>query len=190
MKRFIIVLAVFVVSINTWCQKKPDIITISDIFKIITHHYIKYASETDDSKKVEKYYTSVLSSYRYHHGLIGDGFGGPCAIIDGFYKNGVNDKKNYRFIPSNRRTASVIYLSACENESTGDCGYLYVRLTIYSKYALDNIRRQMSKAGFKKFEYDNPETAPDSELYYSGNKSITISKESRDVWKIECNIAE
>ena len=166
MTRITLTLALSFMSVAAFAQKAIDVIPVSDIFDIATHRFITIANEEDDVAEVTKYYTDICTSYGYTHELTGEGFGGPCTIIDGFHKGGYNDKENYLFIPTDRAGASTIFISACNDDIDKDYGYLYVRLTIFSEGVLNDIYDQMQLAGFNQFVIDNPDEVENCQLFY------------------------
>ena len=176
MKRFFYFLA-FILLSSQLCgaQSKPAVVSVSDIINIVTYRFITEKNEAEDAQAVIDNYTKILKRYGYTNGLIGDGFGGPCSIIDGFYKGGYGSRKTFKFVPTNRKTASMIYMSAC-NDGEGDYGYLYFTLHVYSKSLARAVTKDIINSGFKKFEFDNPAEAQGT-LYYNGNKQVLAGRE-------------
>lgn len=168
-----IILISIVGTIACYAQKAHDAASVNDIFRVITYRYITLKNEANDTKALQKFYTKVFKAYGYIHGLPGDGYGGPCAIIDGFYKGGhISKKKFNQFVPTRKKAASVLYMSACNDGDDGDYGYLEVTLTVYDKGTAQAVLADIKSSGFTLFEYDNPDEAGDSNLYYNGDKQV------------------
>ena len=85
MKKLSIVLLLLAATLLSASAQKV-VPTTNEIFKVITYRYITLKNETRDAEAVEKYYTTVFKKQGYIHELPGEGYGGPCSIIDGFYK--------------------------------------------------------------------------------------------------------
>lgn len=154
-------------------QKTTTFPTTNEMFKVITYRYITLKNETRDAKAAEKYYTQVFKKIGYIHELPGDGYGGPCSIIDGFYKGGyINKKKANMFVPTKKKTASVIFLSACNDGEDSDYGYLNITLTVYDKSLANKILANIKNSGFKKVQNDNNDKAVSIVNYSNGNKLV------------------
>lgn len=166
--------------------------SVNDIFRVITYRYITFKNEAKDAKALERFYTRIFKAYGYKHVLPGDGYGGPCSIIDGFHKGGyVNKKKNNVFIPTRKNTASVIFMSACNDGEDGDYGYLQVTLTVFNKGLADCVIADVEGSGFNLFEYDNPEEAGDALLYYNGDKQVIFDyNEEEKAYNFQFSIAQ
>lgn len=193
MKKLSIVLLLLTATLfSAQAQKGNAVPTTNEIFKVITYRYITLKNEARDAKAVEKYYTPIFKKYGYIHELPGDGYGGPCSIIDGFYKGGyINKKKFNMFVPTKKKTASVIFMSACNDGEDGDYGYLQVTLTVYDKALAKKVLANINVSGFKKFEYDNPDEAAGVELYYNGNKQVRYDyNEEEKAYNFYYSIAE
>ncbi len=171
MKKLSIVLLLLTATIFSANAQKATVPTTNEIFKVITYRYITLKNEARDAKAVEKYYTPIFKRYGYIHELPGDGYGGPCSIIDGFYKGGyINKKKFNMFVPSKKKTASVIFMSACNDGEDSDYGYLHLTLTVYDKALANKILADIKASGFKLFNtYSNG-----VKLYRNGNKQVTV----------------
>ena len=169
----IVFLLVIATLLSANAQKANTVPTTNEIFKVITYRYITLKNEASDAKAVEKYYTTIFKKYGYIHELPGDGYGGPCSIIDGFYKGGyINKKKANMFVPTKKKTASVIFMAACNDGEDGDYGFLNLTLTVYDKALANKILANIKASGFMKYEYDNPDEVAGVELYYNGNKQV------------------
>ena len=168
---------ILLLSIGTFftcaAQKASSVISVNDIFKVITYKYITLKNESKDANALIKYYTPIFKSYGYRHGLPGDGYGGPCSIIDGFHKGGYINKKKYNvFVPTNKKNASVIFMSACNDGEDGDYGYLNITLTVYDAQQAEKILANIEGAGFKAYNGGNPEGESELPLFIKGNKKI------------------
>ena len=173
-------------------QKAHDVATTSDIFRVITYKYITLKNETKDATAAERFYTKVFKAYGYKQELPGDGYGGPCSIIDGFYKGGyINKKRANVFVPTRKNVASVIFISACNDGEDGDYGYPQVTLTVYSARLAKTIMGDIIDSGFEKFEYDNPDEVAGVELYYNGNQQVRCDyNEEEKAYNFYYSIAE
>lgn len=177
MKKFSIVLLLLTATIlSANAQKRNAVPTTNEIFNVVTYRYITLKHEARDAKAVEKYYTKFFKKYGYIHELPGDGYGGPCSIIDGFYKGGYINKKKYNmFVPTKKKTASVIYMSAC-NDGEGDYGYLELTMTVYDKTLASKVLANIQAAGFKLSNtYSNG-----VKEYLNGNKQVTYGFNSEN----------
>ena len=174
MKKLSIVLFLLTATmLSASAQKATTVPTTNEIFKVITYRYITLKNEARDAGAVEKNYTAFFKKYGYTHELPGDGYGGPCSIIDGFYKGGyINKKKANMFVPTKKKTASVIFMSACNDGEDSDYGYMQVTITVYDKALASKILANVKASGFKLFKYDNPSDAAGVKLYYNGNKQV------------------
>lgn len=161
-------------STMAFAQKAVDFISVDDIFRIVTSRYITMANEEADAKAVMDLYDAIITSYGYVHELPGDGYGGPCSIIDGYYKGGENDVAQARFVPQDEM-ASVIFISACNKGDDSDYGYPEVTLTVYSERAVEAVFKQIVDAGFEQFQFDNPEEAGNAVLFYNGNRQLVVT---------------
>ncbi|MBP5687616.1 MAG: hypothetical protein J6X22_03120 [Muribaculaceae bacterium] len=167
MKKLIIVLLLLAATlISTSAQKVNTFPSTNDMFKVITYRYITLKNETKDAKAAQNFYTPIFKKYGYTHELPGDGYGGPCSIIDGFYKGGyINKKKANMFVPTKKKSASVIFMSACNDGGEGDYGYLNITLTVYDKALANKILANVKASGFK-------QSRDDKDLYCNGNKEV------------------
>ena len=170
MKKLSIVLLLLTATLLSASAQKV-VPTTNEIFKVITYRYITLKNETRDAEAVEKYYTTVFKKQGYIHELPGDGYGGPCSIIDGFYKGGyINKKKANMFVPTKKKTASMICMAACNDGGDGDYGYLDLTLTVYDKALANKILADIKASGFKLSNtYSNG-----VKLYRNGNKQVTF----------------
>ncbi len=172
MKKLSIVLLLLTATLFSVQAQKANVVpTTNEIFKVITYRYITLKNEARDAKAVEKYYTTVFKKLGYIHELPGEGYGGPCSIIDGFYKGGyINKKKANMFVPTKKKNASVIVMSACNDGEDGDYGYLQVSMTVYDKALANKILADIKASGFKlSHTYSNG-----VKLYRNGNKQVTV----------------
>ena len=169
-------------------QKGNTVPTTNDMFKVITYRYITLKNESKDAAALIKYYTPIFKKYRYVHELPGDGYGGPCSIIDGFYKGGyINKKKANVFVPTKKKTASVIFMSACNDGEDNDYGYLNITLTVYDKALANKILANIKASGFKKTENGEVEVIQ----YCNGNKQVTyIYNEYEKAYNFSYSIAK
>lgn len=188
MKKIIVVFAMAAVALGAAAQKAEDFITVDDIFRIVTSRYITFANEDRDAAYVSTTYDAIISAYGYVHELPGDGYGGPCAIIDGYYKGGRNDVEHATFVPEDEM-ASVIFITACNSGDDSDYGYPEVTLTVYSDKALGAMLGQLVDNGFEMFDYDNPEEAGSVVLFYNGDRQVGVA-ESESGYNFYFSIAQ
>ena len=188
MRKLSVVMMMVLASTGAFAQKAADFIGVDDIFRIVTSRYITMANEEADAEAVMDLYDEIITPYGYVHELPGDGYGGPCSIIDGYYKGGVNDVAQARFVPKDEM-ASVIFISACNMGDDSDYGYPEVTLTVYSERAVEAVFAQIVDAGFEQFQFDNPEEAGDAVLFYNGDRQVVVTV---DEWgyNFEFSIAE
>ena len=83
----------------------------------------------------------------FTQGLTGDGYGGPCVIIDGFYKSGYVDEERYSFEPTDVDSACLIEISACNDGDEGDYE-VYVTMELYSPSSAKNFIDDLVDLGF------------------------------------------
>ena len=60
---------------------------------------------------------NLLMPMGFVRGLTGDGYGGPCVEIDGYYRGGVADKTQLCFVPTDQRQACVIEIAICDGDN-------------------------------------------------------------------------
>ncbi len=175
MKKVVLLLVSAMVALGAAAQKAEDFISVDDIFRIVTSRYITYANEESDAAYVEATYDAIISAYGYVHELPGDGYGGPCAIIDGYYKGGRNDVAKAMFVPEDEM-ASVIFISACNMGDESDYGYPEVTVTFYDDNAVAAMMAQLVEEGFEMFDFDNPEAVGDTILLYKGDRQVRVAE--------------
>ena len=89
------------------------------------------------------------------------------------YKGGyINKKKANMFVPTKKKTASVVFMAACNDGEDSDYGYMQVTLTVYDKALAGKILANVKASGFKLFKCDNPSDAAGVKLYCNGNKQV------------------
>ena len=171
MKKIFTLIAALACFGSIWAQKAIDIMPVDEIFDVITYRYITLANEEADAKAAIDNYVKHFTAYGYTHELVGEGYGGPCSIIDSFYKDGVNDTNNYTFVPEPYSYESnVVVITACNNGGEGDFGYLSISFDIYSEDMALILTEQLTKGGFA------PEVIEDTIIMRKDNKCVTINE--------------
>ncbi|MBO4870894.1 MAG: hypothetical protein J5565_02790 [Muribaculaceae bacterium] len=102
----------------------------------------------------------------FTQGLTGEGYGGPCVIIDGFYKGGYGDSEQYCFIPTDKAHACVMEIASCNDGDEGDYE-VTVTVTLFAKKVVEQFMSQFGKLGFKLIsQSDNGEARSYSNGHY------------------------
>ena len=174
MKKISIILLLSIATFfSSYAQKAHDVVSVNDIFRAISYRYITLKNENRDATALIKYYTPIFKAYGYKHELPGDGYGGPCSIIDGFYKGGYINKKKYNtFVPTRKKSASVIFMSACNDGEDSDYGYMKVTLTVYDAVLAENVFADIEASGFKPYDNDGPEGVSELQLFTKGKQQV------------------
>ena len=171
MKKILTLIAALTCFGSIWAQKAIDIMPVNEIFDVITYRYITLANEEADAEAVIDNYVKHFTAYGYTHELVGEGYGGPCSIIDGFYKDGTNDTDNYVFIPdAYSYESNVVVITACNNGGDGDYGYLRISFDIYSEDMAEIMVQQLIKEGFEH------EIIEDTIIMRKDNKCVSINE--------------
>lgn len=127
------------------------VVYISDIIGLFDFKSVIAFGKNEDKEAdelLEKAY-QVFTAQGFTPGLTGDGYGGPCVIIDGFYKGGVPDTTLYCFEPGlNKDRACVIEMAACNDGDVGDFE-LYMSIEMFSEHAARLFVNQFGDNGFK-----------------------------------------
>lgn len=117
----------------------------------------------------------VMEKKGFKRGLTGDGYGGPCVIIDGFYKGGVPDTTRYCFVPGALKDqACVVEIAACNDGEDGDYE-VFVTVELFTEQAARAFMRQFDRHGFKCAERDSD---GNSASYGNGKYVIDYSHET------------
>ncbi len=147
-----------------------------DLLNVRTYRYITLAYEEEDSEDAIAHYTDLFTELGFTQGLTGDGYGGPCSIIDGFYKSGYKDESQLCMVPIDRSEACVIELVACNNGEEADYGFISVNIILYDEQNANDLLKEITRAGFKLTDsstYESFElrvyTRCDAVVYYSKN---------------------
>ena len=174
MKKILTLIAALACFSSVWAQKAIDVIPSSEIFDMITYRYITLANEDADAQTVIDNYVPRFIGYGYTHELPGEGYGGPCSIIDGFYKDGVNDTDNYEFVPDPASyEANMVIISACNDGDSSDYGYITITFYVYTPDLAELMLTDLVTNGFNLGkEGDNED---DAMILQKGNKTVTIA---------------
>lgn len=149
MKRLFTLIAAVACFGSIWAQKAIDIMPVDEIFDIITYRYITLANEEADAQAAIDNYVKHFTAYGYTHELVGEGYGGPCSIIDGFYKDGVNDTETYEFVPDKYSFESnCVTIVACNDGEDGDYGYITITFHVYSPDMAAIMLEELMSNGF------------------------------------------
>ena len=174
MKKILTLIAALACFGSIWAQKAIDVIPSSEIFDMITYRYITFANEEADAEAVIDNYVKHFTTYGYTHELPGEGYGGPCSIIDGFYKDGVNDTENYVFVPDPASyEANMVVITACNDGDNSDYGYITITFHVYTPDLAELMVKDLVTNGFNLVkEGDNED---DARIFQKGNKMVTIT---------------
>ena len=174
MKKIFTLIAALTCFGSVWAQKAIDVMPSSEIFDIITYRYITLANEEADAQAVIDNYVKHFTNYGYTHELPGEGYGGPCAIIDGFYKDGVNDTENYVFVPDEASyEANWVTITACNDGENADYGYIIITFHVYTPELAELMLDDLVQNGFELIkEGDNIDNAM---IFQKDNKVVAIA---------------
>ena len=132
------------------CGAQETVITIGDIIDIFDYKSTIALGDNEEKEAAEltDMAVGVFTDKGFVHGLTGDGYGGPCVIIDGFYKGGVPNKELYCFVPGDDKdNACVIEMSACNDGDQGDYE-LFMTVELFTKHAAALFIKQFDQLGF------------------------------------------
>ncbi|MBR1935704.1 MAG: hypothetical protein IJ835_06620 [Muribaculaceae bacterium] len=153
---------------------RAEVISAADALAIVE----SYSTEKHGDKAsehFEKFVAATLDGkYRYAHGLTGDGYGGPCDIIDGYYTGGKPENENYYqfFVPDDPEAACVVEYSLCENEVLNEM-YASVMVQLYSASAANRFSDQLVELGFKNMGTDEEGAS----TFSRGDRAVTLRPE-------------
>lgn len=140
-------------------------VDLQQLMDVVSFRYITFDNEQADAQAVEQHYDSVFTAAGYTRGLTGDGYGGPCSIIDGYYTGGHVDTTQLCFVPDQPAHALVIELAACNDGDDDDYGYPTVSLNLYHPDAVKALLEQVKKHGFVLTYTDNDDDIGISNTY-------------------------
>ena len=132
------------------CKAQKNVVDFSHIMDLFSY---KPVIAVGDNEEVEarQLMDRAIKSFTgngFTQGLTGDGYGGPCVIIDGFYKGGEPNKEIYAFEPGqDLDNACVVEMSACNDGDGGDY-QLYVTVQLFSKRSSAQFMHQFGQYGF------------------------------------------
>lgn len=153
---------------------RAEVISAADALAIVE----SYSTEKHGDKASELFEifadATLVGKYSYAHGLTGDGYGGPCDIIDGYYIGGkpVNENFYQFFVPDDPETACVVEYSLCENEVLNEM-YASVMVQLYSASAAKRFADQLVELGFKNMGTDEEGAS----TFSRGDRAVTLRPE-------------
>ena len=151
-------------------------ITIEQLVDIATYHYITLENESEDAQAVIDHYDKILTDGGFTHGLTGDGYGGPCSIIDGYYIGGHVDTEQYCFVPDTPALAAVIEIAACNDGDEGDYGFPNVSLNVFTADVADDLLNQLDERyGWEEKEFNVSDDFEVTATYVRDNVTVEIS---------------
>ena len=146
MKRYLLLLMCLIAIAAQARVKCP--VNASDIISMIGFcPTMPVESGEEDAEEFMANAKAIFLPSGFTQGLTGEGYGGPCVIIDGFYKGGYADKERYCFMPTDVDSACVIEISACNDGEDGDYE-VYVTMELYSPSNAKNFIDDLVNMGF------------------------------------------
>ena len=149
MKRMMLAL-LLVLTIAGSCRAQKSVIDAADIIDLFRFRPSIAVGDNEESEAQELVDHAAKSfiARGFTQGLTGDGYGGPCVIIDGFYKGGTVNEQIYAFEPGNDLDqACVVEMSACNDGDASDY-QLYMTVELFSSRAAGMFLHQFSQLGF------------------------------------------
>ena len=181
MKKFVIAMLCLLVTIS--CQAQKKVIDVNDILTVFNFkNSMPEATAEQDAEQVMELATNTFTAKGFTRGLTGDGYGGPCVIIDGFYKGGYADEEMYCFRPTDTKNACVIEMSAC-NDGEGGNYDLYMTMDLYDK---DNAMQFMKQLMDKGFKLQLMEEEGNIRSYSDGTYVIDYAYEGEYAYEMYC----
>ena len=148
MKKLLIAIICLITTVA--CRAQEPVIAIDDIMDVFNFKSTIALGDNEEKEAAEltNMAVNMFTAKGFAHGLTGDGYGGPCVIIDGFYKGGVPNKEQYCFAPGDDKdNACVIEMSACNDGDQGDYE-LFVTVELFTKHAATAFIKQFGQSGF------------------------------------------
>ena len=183
MKKLMLAL-LLLVSFATSCNAQKNFIAASDIVSLFDSKS-KISVGDNENKEADdlmKLAVSLFKARGFTQGLTGEGYGGPCVIIDGFYKGGTVNTEMYTFEPgSDKDAACVVEMSACNDGDDSDY-MLYMTVQLFSLKSAMQFIDQWKKLGFN-------ETAPgenDDRITFTNGK-LAVDYVPADGEAFECH---
>ena len=152
MKKILSIIAV-TLAVTTSCTATPPIeplrADLGELMDAVSYRYVTMANEEADADAVMRHCDSIFLTKGFTRGLTGDGYGGPCSIIEGYYRGGHVDTTEYRFVPDVPAHACVIEIAACNDGEDRDYGYPVMSVQYFDRVHVDDLLRQINEKGFK-----------------------------------------
>ena len=182
MKKTAFALLCLMVSVIS-CQAQKTVIDANDILTVYAFkNTMPEATAEQDADEIMALATNTFTAKGFTRGLTGEGYGGPCVIIDGFYKGGYADENLYCFEPTDTKNACVIEMSACNDGDGGDYE-LYMTMDLYDK---DNAMQFMKQLVDKGFKLQLMEEDGNIRSYSNGTYVIDYAYEGEYATKMYC----
>ncbi|MBO7610340.1 MAG: hypothetical protein J6S96_09095 [Muribaculaceae bacterium] len=182
MKKIVIALLCLLAA-NISCQANKSVIDLKDIIAVFDFkNTLPEATAEQDADEIMALAVKTFTAKGFTKGLTGEGYGGPCVIIDGFYKGGCTDKELYSFIPTDAKNACVIEMSACNDGDGGDYE-LYMTMDLYDK---ENALEFMDQLGVAGYELILSEEYGNIRSYSNGKYVIDYAYEGEYAHEMYC----
>ena len=163
-------------------MSKP-VIDLGDVIHVI--EFCPQMPESIAEEKADAFMANavkVMGKKGFTRGLTGEGYGGPCVIIDGFYKGGVPDTTRYCFVPGQvKDQACVMEISACNDGDGGDYE-VYMTVELFTELAAKAFMQQFERHGFKCME-----RAEDGSTASYGNGKYVIDYSHETGYAEDCH---
>jgi hypothetical protein len=148
MKKIVIALLCLLIT-TVSCKAQKNVIDANDILTVFDFkNTMPESTAEQDADEIMALATKTFTAKGFTRGLTGDGYGGPCVIIDGFFKGGYADKNLFCFNPTDTKKACVIEMSACNDGDGGDYE-LYMTMDLYDEDNAMQFMKQLTDNGFK-----------------------------------------
>ena len=144
MKRLLLVLliaAVAAMAVNA--QSTPR---AADVITLVKEGTLPLMQAEDLAANLLKHFDDVFIPQGYTKGLTGDGYGGPCVIIDGYYRGGHADTEYYYFVPDDPLQACVVEIGTCNDGDESDY-FSEVSVAFYHETNANDMLRQLLDMG-------------------------------------------
>ncbi|MBQ7691636.1 MAG: hypothetical protein IJT30_10680 [Muribaculaceae bacterium] len=132
------------------CRAQCGVIDVTDILDLFNFRptIAVGANEERDAAELTSRAVAAFTTHGFTHGLTGDGYGGPCVIIDGFHKGGTVNREQCSFEPgADADQACVVEMSACNNGDVSDYELL-MSVQVFSNRSAALVLHQFSQHGF------------------------------------------
>ena len=182
MKKTVIALLCMMITAIS-CQAQKRVIDVNDILKVFDlKNTMPVSTAEQDAEDVMALAVKTFTAKGFTRGLTGDGYGGACVIIDGFFKGGYANENLYCFDPTDIKNACVIEMSACNDGDVGDYE-LYMTMDLYDK---DNAMQFMKQLVDKGFKLQLMEEEGNIRSYSNGTYVVDYAYEGEYAYKMYC----